>query len=105
MADQTGNHAEILDIAAAIKRMANLLVAVDEEVNAVINMNSAHAIDWTNDTFNEDAKGDLDGTNYTHEQVSNAVGSLAAFQTLMGTHRGNLALIADKEPADLGGIG
>ena len=105
MADQSGNHAEVLEVAAELKRMCNLMVALSEEVDAAVAMNSAVSIDWTSDTINADAKGDVDGTSFTQTQLSNAVGSLAAFQTLMGTHKPNLLLIADKDPTDLGNIG
>jgi hypothetical protein len=85
--------------AEAIQKQAERFLDVYAEIVDLIGHNSSLSIDWANATkpayLTEAANGNLEGLAFTRQQVANAVGSLAAIQTLItGGHLGNLNLLA-----------
>jgi hypothetical protein len=92
-------HAKATTEAEAIQTVAERFLTVYDTLVGILGHNSALSIDWGNETkpavLIEDADGNLEGLQFSRQQVSNAVGTLAAIQTLMGQgHLGNLNLLA-----------
>jgi hypothetical protein len=92
-------HAKATTEAEAVQFAAERLLTVYDSIVGLLAHNSALSIDWANATkpsfFEEDTDGNLTGLQVTRQQVANAIGTLAAIQTLMGQgHLGNLNLLA-----------
>jgi hypothetical protein len=95
-------HTRDLEVATEAKAVAKVLKAADKRVRAFIATNSHLSIDWGGAQkpahLNEDAVGNIDGVAFTRTQLSNAIGTFAAFITLMDAgHLGNLSHLADVE--------
>lgn len=90
------------------KEIAEHAVAVSNETKVLLyriteflTMNSNQAIDWGGATkpayLNEDVAGNIDGTGFTRQQLSNAIGSLDTLKTAMDTAIGNLNQLAKSD--------
>lgn len=98
-------HARASEIADKIAKLSGQVLSIVEEVDAVLAWNSAHAIDWgaaqkpgflTDDPDTSgDAQPNLQGQKFSRQQLSNAIGSLAALSAAMNVGaRGNLRLVS-----------
>jgi hypothetical protein len=92
-------HAKATTEAEALGFLAEDFLDVYDNLVGLLAHNSGLSIDWgaatKPDYLEEDASGNLAGLPITRQQVANAIGSLAAIQTLMGNgHLGNLNLVA-----------
>jgi hypothetical protein len=92
-------HAKATVEAEAVQQVCERFLNVYDTLIGILDHNSALSIDWGNATkpaaLIEDAAGNLEGLQFTRQQVANAIGTLAAIQTLMGQgHLGNLNLLA-----------
>lgn len=85
---------EVNAIATAVVDLANAAKSLKYLTDQALAKNAAHAIDW-----NDLPAGAVDANGYlacgdTPAEISNAVGSLAAYQTLWTTHGGNFEKLA-----------
>jgi hypothetical protein len=96
-------HSEALALANQLKARAEEAKKLFWQLKETLRHNAALSIDWgaqSKPTFlNEDADGNLDGTSFTRQELSNAIGSLNWIQLLLdngsltgaqGDHLGNL---------------
>jgi len=83
-------------VAASVKELAEALKSAKNLTDQLVENNQALSINWNNPpTGLVDETGLIVGTNYTPGQISNAIGSLAAFQALWAAgHGGNFELLA-----------
>jgi hypothetical protein len=89
-------HTRDLEVATEAKAVAKVLKAADRRVRAFIATNSHLSIDWGG--AQKPAHLNIDGVAFTRTQLSNAIGTFAAFITLMDAgHLGNLSHLADVE--------
>ena len=98
----------VLAEAKAIASVAALAVETFTQIQQILRHNTNLAIDWgaveTPAYIEEDAAGNIVGTNYTRQQIASAVGSLDLVRALLnneelttgnpGDHLGNLNLIS-----------
>lgn len=92
-------HMRALEVAAEAKALADVLKSTYSFAKDFVATNSHLSIDWAANPkpafLNEDAAGNLDGAEFTRAQISNAIGTFAAFIDLMdGGHLGNLSHLA-----------
>lgn len=98
-------HARAVEIADEFATLSRDFLALMDRAEAVLAFNSAHSIDWgaaqkpaflvDDPETAEDPAPNLQGHKFSRQQLANAVGSFAAFATLLGQgHRGNLELVS-----------
>ena len=92
-------HAKATTEAEAVGFMAESFLKVYDSLVGLLAHNSSLSIEWGATTtpayIEEDASGNLAGLPVTRQQISNAIGTLAAIKTLMeANHLGNLNLVA-----------
>jgi hypothetical protein len=85
--------------AEAVSLMAERLMAAFVLMDDLLAHNSGLALDWGAATkpavITEDAAGNIAGTFWSRQEIANAIGTLAALQTLLDQgHRGNLNLVS-----------
>lgn len=88
----------VQDEAASIAAIARKISLLSADIDSLLAHNSAQALDWgaaqTPTAIEESVDGNISGAAYTRQQISNAIGSLAAIQTLLAAgHLGNLDLV------------
>jgi hypothetical protein len=76
------------EIVAAVKDLAKAAKSLKSIIDQGLGHNSAISIDWGN--LPAELADVLEGESVSAADVSNAIGSLAAYQTYWGTHGGNL---------------
>ena len=79
--------------------LAGRTLSLLADMDAFLAYNSAQAIDWAGATkppnLEEGEGGEIQGMDFTRQQVSNAIGTFAAIQALVAQgHLGNLQLLA-----------
>jgi hypothetical protein len=83
--------AEIVDIGKGIADCAKGLASTNKLIIETLERNTGEAFDWGGaDAATANTALTGAGLWYTAAEVSNAIGSLAAFQTFWATHGGNL---------------
>ena len=81
---------EIVLIASAVADCSRLLKALNSALEQTLARNTVEALDWGGvDAAAADAALQEKSKDYTAAEVSNAIGSLAAFQTFWTTHGPN----------------
>ena len=88
----------VLVEASAVEDVSNQVANLYATLQQLLTHNSNQAIDWgagsTPAYITEDAKGNINGKQYSRQDVSNAIGSLDAIRSLIaangGAHLGNL---------------
>lgn len=99
-------YARAQDAALELKGISNEIRFLLNRINAFVKLNQALSIDWGNAqlpaSLQEDVNGNLQGFNFSRQQVANGIGSLAQVQNMLGNqavaqgdHLGNFVLIAD----------
>jgi hypothetical protein len=93
------HNGKVIETADAIEEASTTLRDALTQARAVLAFNSHRAIDWgaqsTPAYIDEEASGVLVGKKYSRQEVSNAVGSLAAVIDLIDAgHLGNLNKLA-----------
>lgn len=83
------NFTEIKAVADALAALAGKAKSLKSLADQTLANNSALQIDWGNVDAGMITNGDLTGTNASPAEISNVIGSLAAFQTFWETHGGN----------------
>jgi hypothetical protein len=90
------------------KEVAEHAVAVSNETKVLLyriaeflTMNSNQSIDWGAVSkpayLNEDVAGNIDGTGFTRQQLSNAIGSLDTIKSTLDAAIGNLNQLAKSD--------
>lgn len=98
-------HARASEIADGFASLSRDFLALMDKAEALLAFNSAHSIDWgaiqkpaflvdDPETAEED-EPNLQGQKFGRKQLANAIGTFAAFSTLLNQgHRGNLELVS-----------
>lgn len=85
--------AEITAIVNSIKELAKQAKILKSLTDQALAHNSAHSIDWNEFAQDYpdlvDESGDIVDAGITPAELSNAIGSLASYQTYWTTHGGN----------------
>ena len=84
---------EVNAIATAVVDLANAAKSLKYLADQALAKNAAHSIDWNDLPVGAVVDGYL-ACGDTPAEISNAVGSLAAYQTLWTTHGGNFEKLA-----------
>jgi hypothetical protein len=83
------SQAEVVELVNAARDLSAAAKSLSALAGQFIANNSAKSVDWGNLGVEFLTDGDVTGTSVTPAEVSNVIGSLASFQTFMGTHGGN----------------
>lgn len=95
-------HSRCMQVAARTAELSSKLNDLYYEIKDLLGQNSHLSIDWgaqqTPEYLTVAADGNLDGATFTRQEVSNAIGSLDSFITLMDQgHLGNIDKLAAVE--------
>lgn len=91
--------ARCVEVATELENICNDLANVFGRISDFIPLNQALNVDWgaSGSPITTDASSNLTGKNYSPAQVSNAIGTIAAIQSLLtangNAHLGNIDLI------------
>ncbi|QDU97514.1 hypothetical protein [Lignipirellula cremea] len=88
--------AEIVAIGQAVAACARAAKSLNAITDQTLSRNTVESFDWAAaDADEANAALSAAGVSYSSAEVSNAIGSLAAFQTYWGTHGGNFEKLTD----------